>query len=115
MQMSILFINPHSARKAELAQLVECIAESHLTPKLASILYPWTPIMMKDKTVHSDVYDIDSVLFNSLHEYNANSCVSWIPDDVNTYVESFMAGEANLEDTVFAIERYMEMLERERR
>jgi len=114
MQMSILFINPHSAHKAELLQLVECIAESHLTPKPASVEYPWTPIMMKDKTVYSDVYDIDSVLFNSLHEYNANGCVSWIPDDVNTYVESFMAGEANLEDTVFAIERYMEMLERER-
>jgi len=115
MQMSILFINPHSARKAELLQLAECIAETHLTPKLASAMYPWTPIMLEDKTVYSEVYDINSNLFNSLHDYNANGCVSWIPEDVNIYVESFLAGEANLEDTVFAIERYLDMMEREQR
>jgi len=114
MQMNILFINPNSTNKEALLQFVECAAKAHLAPKLASESQPWTPILLKEKSVYKNVYDINSDLFNSLHDYNSKGFVPTVPFEVEMYVEAFIDGEADLDATVFTIERYLEMLERER-
>ena len=114
MQMNIMFINPNSIHKEEMRTLLECIAESHLQPEPANREFPWTPIFLKDQAAYGEVYDISSNLFSRMHLYNSNGSIMKVPEDVFLYVEAFGFGEADVDETIFAIARYMDMLRREK-
>jgi|GEM_PF-1413746 len=109
MDMDVLIINPNSKNKEEVLCFAECVAEALLSPVRADASAPQIPMLFENKDVYQNVYNVNSAQFESLYEYYSNGAVPTMPYDVIMYLYEYGIGEATEDDTIFAIERYMEM------
>ena len=107
--MDVLIINPNSKNKEEVLRFAECAAKALLSPARADASEPPISMLFEDKDIYQNVYNADSAQFESLYQYYSNGVVPNMPFDVLMYLYEYGIGEASEDDTIFAIERYMEM------
>jgi virulence-associated protein VagC len=112
--MEVLIINPATKHTEEMLALAEHMMTEAMNPVRDSWTDPQLSTMFfKDKSVYQNVYNKDSEQFDDLYRFYSNCYVPIIPTDLYSYINELAFGNATIDETVFAIDRYMKMRWRE--